>query len=397
MLVQFTDRAQRPDFSDFKVYWTAGAKAALHHTVYDVEGHYQFKYSPFVALLWSAPHLLGGPRYLWAAAHYAACAGGFLLLWYLCARLLDRERSLWLWLLTLLTFSVGLRDELKLGQANLWPLLLVLPTWMSGARKHPAGKLDIAGLAIGAAWAFAIQWKLYALVFGPVWLLRKRAGVFIGAILFTAASLWGALSLAHGSDFAAQENARWISSLTASSQELLVSQYNVSALGVFGKWGAHAGLALGPWAYVLWLALALAWGWVLLWAELAAQAKADESRTSPYLVFWSASWAWAGIVVLNPLVWPYWLNFCVPLYLAYVHRGTRALGAWPKPGLMAVAGFFMLANWLQNTELVHEGASFIAVCALLFDAQRRIRRPNVEPYPHLSTLRPSCVETSRSS
>ncbi|HEX4351682.1 MAG TPA: hypothetical protein VHZ95_02185, partial [Polyangiales bacterium] len=44
----FLERDQRPDFSDFSVYWVAGGKAAHHQTVYDVQGHYQYKYSPFV-------------------------------------------------------------------------------------------------------------------------------------------------------------------------------------------------------------------------------------------------------------------------------------------------------------------------------------------------------------
>lgn len=400
MLLQFRARDHRPDFSDFKVYWLAGSKALGHLTVYDVEGHYQYKYSPFVALLWGAPHALGGSRYLWALMHYAACAGGFLALWYACARLLDRKRGLWLWLLALITFSIGLRDELKLGQANLWPLLLVLPAWLSRPRPPMTAtmtttmtmtrRFDWTGLAIGAAWGFAAQWKLYALVLGPLWLLRRRWTVFLGAIAFTVLSQGLVLSLAHGSDFAVQENLRWVRSLSASSEELLISQYNVSALGIFGKWGMHAGLSFGPWAYGLWLALASAWGAVLVWSERTA-----EARDSPYLVFWSTSWAWAGIVLLNPLVWPYWLCFCLPLFVAYVHeqalRQTRPL----DPIFLGVVLLFLLANWLQNSVLVHEGLSFVAVCALLFDVQRRARKRDGQPLPRFAMLRTEGISTTR--
>ena len=376
MLVQFRARGHRPDFSDFKVYWLAGSKALAHLTVYDVEGHYQYKYSPFVALLWGTPHALGGSRYLWAVLHYAACAAGFLALWFVCARLLDRRRSLWLFLIGLITFSIGLRDELKLGQANLWPLLLVLPAWVSGARPRAAKGFDWNGLAIGAAWGFAVQWKLYALVLGPLWLLRRRWAVFVGAVAFTLLSQGLLLSLAHGSDFAWQENMRWVRSLTTSSEALLVSQFNVSALGILGKWGANLGLSFGAWAYVLWLGIACAWGAILLWSERNA-----EARGASYLVFWSASWAWAGIVVLNPLVWPYWLCFCLPLFLAYVneHALSRDLV------FIMVAGLFVLANWLQNGALVHGGLSFVAVCALLFDVQRRARRRAGQPLPTFPT------------
>jgi hypothetical protein len=376
MLVQFSARGHRPDFSDFKVYWLAGSKALAHSTVYDVEGHYQYKYSPFVALLWGAPHALGGSRYLWAVMHYAACAAGFLALWFVCARLLDRGRSLWLFLIGLITFSIGLRDELKLGQANLWPLLLVLPAWVSGARPRATKGLDWSGLAVGAAWGFAVQWKLYALVLGPLWLLRRRWAVFVGAIAFTLLSQGLLLSLAHGSDFAWQENMRWVRSLSASSEELLVSQFNVSALGIFGKWGAQLGLDFGAWAYVLWLGIACAWGAILLWSERNA-----EARGSSYLVFWSASWAWAGIVVLNPLVWPYWLCFCLPLFLAYVNEHALSRDF----AFIAVIGLFLLVNWLQNGALVHGGLSFVAVCALLFDVQRRARRRAGQPLPTFPT------------
>jgi hypothetical protein len=390
MLVQFRAKGHRPDFSDFKVYWLAGGKALAHLTVYDVEGHYQYKYSPFVALLWGLPHALGGQRYLWALAHYAACAVGFLALWFACAVLLDRRRSVWIWLTALLTFSVGLRDELKLGQANLWPLLLVLPIWFTGARAHEQKLFTLSGLAIGAAWGFAVQWKLYALVLGPVWLLRRRWDVFVGAIAFTLASLGLLLAAAHGGDFAWQENVRWLRSLTTSSGELLVSQYNVSALGIFGKWGQAVGLGFGAWAYVLWLVLAGAWGGMLFWSERDAHARSDA-----YLVFWSSSWAWAGIVLLNPLVWPYWLCFCLPLFLAYVHE--TALGAdGPKPdaAFIAVLALFLLANWLQNTVFVHQGLSFVAVCALLFDAQRRARSRADKPLPPFVALQRMAALTS---
>lgn len=390
MLVQFRAQGNRPDFSDFKVYWLAGAKAIAHQTVYDVEGHYQYKYSPFVALLWGVPHLLGGSRYFWALAHYAACALGFLVVWFACARLLDRERRMWLWMIALVTFSICLRDELKLGQANLWPLLLVLPAWLSGARTRDARGFDARGFAIGAAWAFAVQWKLYALVLGPAWLLRRRWAVFAGAIAFTLLSLGAALSAAHGSDFAWQENISWLRSLTASSEELLISQYNVSALGIFGKWGLSAGLAFGAWAYVLWLLLACAWGVVLLWSEREAAL-----RGKAYLVFWSTSWAWAGIVLLNPLVWPYWLMFCLPLFLAYVHEQMLTRGLRPDAAFFAVVSLFLLANWLQNTVLVHTGLSFVAVCALLFDAQRRARRRDSQQLPPFLTLSRSAVPSTR--
>jgi hypothetical protein len=375
MLWWWLDPHNRPDFSDFKVYWLAGQKAAAHRTVYDVVGHYQYKYSPFVALLWGIPHALPGARFHWAALHYAACGVGFVALWFVLAYVTGRTRSYALWLVTLVVFGVGLRDELKLGQANLWPFLLVLPAWFVGPhvaardRDQPARGIDWPGLLIGACWAFAIQWKLYALILAPLWLLRRRVAIWTGALAFTLLTLGGALAVAHGPAFAWHENLRWLQSLAASSEELVVSKYNVSTLGILGKWSRHLGVPPQPWAYLAWGGLLVAWVVTLFWAERAAQRNDDRFRR-----FWAASWAWAWIVVLNPLVWPYWLFFCLPLFLAYVRDAAREGRALRDVTFIAVCGLFAAANWLQNTKWVHEGGSWVAVLSLLFDAQRRARR-----------------------
>lgn len=368
LLAQWLDPQHRPDFSDFRVYWVAGQKALDHHTVYDVQGHYQYKYSPFVAWLWGLPHALPGKRYHWQTLHYAACGLGFAGVWYLLARALDRKRALWLWLGLLFVFSVGLRDELKLGQANLWPFLLVLPAWFTGPRREPLRRIDGAGLAIGALWAFAIQWKLYALILGPIWLLRRRPYVWLGALGFSVLSLYGVLALAHGSAFAIAENERWVRSLLASSEELLISQYNVSALGIFGKWSRALGVPFGTWAYLVWALLLGVFCVSLFFAERSAA-----QRDQPFLRFWSASWAWAFITVLNPLVWPYWLLLCVPLFLSYVAE-TTLRSPTPDRTFLVVCALFTAANWLQNHSIVHNGASLVAVLVLLFDAGRRARQ-----------------------
>jgi hypothetical protein len=341
-------------------------------TVYDVQGHYQFKYSPFVAWLWSIPVAhLPGERYHWAWLHYAVSGCAWYALWYGLARAVDRARAFWLWLVTVLVFSIGLRDELKLGQANLWPFLLVLPAWFvrPKRRAEPHG-VDWIGFAVGASWALAVQWKLYALVLGPLWLLRRRPMVFAGAIALTALTLGGVLSLAHGPQFALAETQRWLASLTQSSEELLISTYNVSLLGILGKWSG----ALRGWAYGIWLLVAAPWGIVQLWAER------DASRDpAPARVFWSASWAWAGIVLLNPLVWPYWLILCVPLFLCYVRDATVTSVRDAGVRFWIVCAAFGVANWTQNFALVHRGFGLLAVLALMIDAWLLARRRRPAP------------------
>jgi hypothetical protein len=363
----FFDPAEWPNFSDFHVYWVAGTKAARSLTVYDVSGHYQFKYSPFIALLWSIPtHVRSA--YLWSRLHYAVTGIGWYVLLYWLAHRLDPKRALPLWAASCAVFSLAIRDELKLGQVNLWPFLLVLPAWFEGRRSPESRGFDRQGFWIGAAWGFAVQWKLYALILGPLWLLRRRPAVFVGAIAFTALTLGAAMTLAHGPQFALEENVRWVQSLTASSQELLVSVYNVSILGVLGKAAQAAGIPFGAWAYLIWLAV-LALGLVALaWGE---QVALDSSERLPW--FWPASFIWALIAVVNPLVWPYWELLVVPLFAIYFARGTEHGWRGDGSAFWFVVACFTITNWLQNTPLGHYGTGLAGILVLLFGAYRQAR------------------------
>ena len=390
----FLSRDNRPDFSDFKVYWVAGGKAAEHRTVYDVQGHYQFKYSPFVASLWALPvAVLPGSKFHWAWLHYAGSAVGWYAVWFALARWFYPRRAFALWLALVLVFCVGLRDELKLGQANLWPFALVLPAWFVPARNRNERGFDALGFVVGLAWGLAVQWKLYALVLAPVWLLRRRLHVGTGAIAVTALTLGPVLGLAHGWQFALEENTRWLRSLTASSEQLLISQYNVSALGIFGKWTAATGGPLPSAAFAFWGLLAIAWCGGLWWAEREASRvtypaaeRGSRPASQPALLFWSASWAWAGVVVLNPLVWPYWLLLLAPLFAAYV---SEALAGGGRADLRfwLVCALFAAMNWAQNYPVVHYGGSLLAVLLLLADAWARAHARDAQQLARLAQMR----------
>jgi hypothetical protein len=368
----FLSHGERPNFSDFRVYWVAGKKAAQHLTVYDVQGHYQFKYSPFIALLWGLPtHFRSA--YLWSRLHYVVTGIGWYLLLYWLARRLDPKRALLLWAATCVVFSLAIRDELKLGQVNLWPFLLVLPAWFVGRRSPDTRGFDMRGLLVGAAWGFAVQWKLYALILGPLWLLRRRPAVFAGAIAITLLTLGAAMALAHGPTFALEENLRWVESLTASSQELLVSTYNVSILGVLGKIAQAFGIPFGAWAYLIWLAILALGLFALSWGENAAL---ESSERAPW--FWPASFIWTLVAVVNPLAWPYWQLLAAPLFLIYFARGTANGWRGDGPMFWVVVAVFTVTNWLQNTAFVHYGAGLAGILVLLVGAYRQARAHSVE-------------------
>ena len=361
-LALFLQPHERPDFSDFHVYWVAGEKAARHLTAYDVEGHYQFKYSPFVALLWALPTFAASERF-WSVLHYIVTGIAWYALLFWLARRVDNARVWPLWAAGVVVFSVAIRDELKLGQVNVWPFLLVLPAWVEG--RNSGARFDARGVWIGAAWALAVQWKLYAVLLAPLWLLRRRYAVFAGAAVTTAVTLAAVPALVHGWTFAVSENRRWLDSLTESSQSLLISQYNVSVLGVLGKAAERFGSALGVWAYVFWVGLLIAGLCVVVWAE-----RRTPDRRS---LFWSASFTWALIAVVNPLVWPYWQLLAAPLFLLYVARGTERGWRGDSVFWLIVAAFAVM-NWAQNSPLVHYGGGLVALLALLGDACRRAWR-----------------------
>lgn len=368
----FLNPSERPNFSDFHVYWVAGTKAAQHLTVYDVQGHYQFKYSPFIASVWAIPTHLGS-AYLWSRLHYVATGIGWYALIYAFARVIDRKRALPLWAATCAVFSVALRDELKLGQVNIWPFLLVVPAWFAGRRPAERRGFDAHGFWTGMAWGFAVQWKLYAVLLGPLWLFRRRPAVFGGAIASTLLTLGAAMAIAHGPAFALEENLRWFQSLTASSQELLISQYNVSILGVLGKAARVIGIPFGAWAYLIWIAVLALGLLALAWGEQAAAESSDPLRW-----FWPASFIWAAIAVVNPLVWPYWQLLTLPLFMLYFARGTEVSWRGEGPVFWIVVATFTLSNWLQNTSFVHYGGGLMGILALLAGAYHQQRNRTIE-------------------
>lgn len=368
----FLNPSERPNFSDFRVYWVAGTKAAQHLTVYDVQGHYQFKYSPFIALIWALPtHLRSA--YLWSRLHYIVTGIGWYVLIYAFARALDRKRALPLWAAACAVFSVAIRDELKLGQVNLWPFLLVVPAWFAGRRPTQSRGFDWNGFWIGVAWGFAVQWKLYAVLLGPLWLLRRRFTVFAGAIAVTLVTLGAAMALAHGRTFAVEENLRWLQSLTVSSQLLLISTYNVSILGILGKAATAIGIPFGAWAYLIWLAVLALGLLALAWGEQTASESNARLRW-----FWPASFIWALVAVVNPLVWPYWQLLTLPLFMLYFARGTEDGWRGDGPVFWIVVVAFTLSNWLQNTSFGRYGGGLVGILVLLAGAYYQARNRSIE-------------------
>jgi len=322
-LFAFLAITQPPVFHDLSVYYTAATKALGHKTVYDVEGHYQFKYAPGVATLFGFA-LAPFPFERLSHVYYAVNLVLWLVLVQLCGRALFRlvrpgsafslGAAAALLLLFVVVCGVPLRDELKLGQLNVVPLglLFVLYRGLDSPKRSRA-----AALWMGSALALAVSIKLYCVVAIPILLLRREWGVLLCAtIAFFAINILGVAAWS-GLPFALAEFSAWSRTLFASSSELLFSEYNVSLLGTVGKLSR-------PLAYACWAAVAIVF--LLLLARF--------SRSRPALL--QLPLVLGAIVLLNPLCWPYWSLFTFPAIFWLALR-LSALSSTARVTLIAAA------------------------------------------------------------
>ena len=332
----FFNHKQRPTFDDFSVYYTAGLKALSHHTVFDVEGFFQFKYAPSVALLFGVT-FSQIPIPLSAYLFYAVSFLGWLALAGFWIRNLaqDTRSREALWFAFLLIFGTPLRDELKLGQINLIPLALIsLIAWRDSYRW--------SAWTEGIALSIAIQFKLYVLLLVPFYVWRKEFMQLLIMVLFTLVTNFGVLWSVHGWDFAIAENLAWAQSLTASSAALLYSRFNDSWIGVLGKHGIPDPLILGSWILLVLAFLAVLW-----------HLRAQPSRKNIAFVL-------VSICILNPIVWPYWMLLTFPAVLWLVNIGVRQPPSWIwlAIAITGVVGLF------QNQGVANHGGLLVA-CLML--------------------------------
>ncbi len=334
---------QQPKFDDFGVYYQAGLKAYAHHTVFDVTGHLQFKYSPFVALLFGCSFsLFAYEDAAWAfyAINAFLCVVFAVLLANDAADYYRRrfpkqirlKEAAWMALLVFSAFFVvGIRDELKLGQLNLIALLLCYSAFRN---QDESGSGTVRG---GALLALAIQIKLYCLIFVPLLLFRRAWTMTFFAVASVAVMNFGWLAAFNGMDFAVSETSGWLTSLFASSRDLLSDGYNVSVLGVLVRWAG-----IQSWVYVIWGLM------VAIYLHFAF-AMRDADPLYGFL------FGMACVLPLNPLAWPYWTILAAPAFvyvLLPMALGTRK-GISPARALWLefVALFYFVFSLQQNQPL----------------------------------------------
>jgi hypothetical protein len=303
-----------PNFTDWQVYVEAAHKLSEGKTVYDVVGHYQYKYAPLVAAafalllkVFSAP-VLGWINWGLELALFGAL---FIHFGGLPSLRLRPFKDFAILVFGVGCLAISLRDEMKLGQLNLWCLWFLIGTWMFAKRAR------VKGAAL--FWMAAVSLKLYALILAPYFVFRREWRLLAWSLVFYIALSFAMLTPWFGLQAVVSENIEWLRSLTKSSGDLSASRFDVSMLGSFQKIGLPYFAAVALWGLALIAFLRESW-------VEAQSPHADGLR------FFGRSMAW--ILILNPLVWPYWYLLLSPVFFASLDHRSRFSGAIPIPRLL---------------------------------------------------------------
>lgn len=334
---------------DFPVYWDAGKKALLGASVYDVAGHFQYKYSPLVALLFGK---------IFQSMSFESASWAFqktmLFLW-LALFLKFSRRNFKQLLLGLFFFGNALLLDLELGQINALVLLL-LSLLFTSLEQESSWKRD---LLFALFFSLAIQLKLFCLILIPLLLIQREWRKLALGFLFLPLLSIGGVAASHGLGFALSENVEWIKSLTQSTDELILSDQNVGLLGSGGK---ILGLFLGK---SLWFIFAL-----IFFAYLI--------RNRGRSIEWFRNRLLYAVAVFNPLVWSYWILFAAALFFERV-RDLSFPQDYRYRVLLVLGGIFTLAafngqhaRWAWNGGIFF-GLVWVVIMRFLSD------RPAVSP------------------
>lgn len=336
---------------DFPVYWDAGKKALLGSTVYDVVGHFQYKYSPLIALLFGK---------VFQSMSFESASWVFqksmLFLWLFLFVKFSR-RNFNAIFFVILFFGNALRLDLELGQINALVLYL-LALLFTSLERESSWKRD---LSFAFLFSIAIQLKLFCFILVPLLLLQKEWRKLALGLVFLPLLSIGGVAITHGWDFAWHENMEWMKSLTQSTDELLLGEQNVGLLGSLGK---LIGLSL---AKALWL---LAGGGFFFYLV--------KNRGRP--IEWFRNRLLFAIALFNPLVWSYWILFAVPLFIERIKDFSLPRDLRIRALFFLGATFVFAAFNGQHARWAWNGGILLGLLLLLGFTTFLAARPEV--YPH---------------
>jgi hypothetical protein len=222
--------------ADFEVNYRAGRRLGLGETLYrTADSHWQFKYSPFSAMVYLPLSALPLPaaKVVWFLL-VATAVASVIVLGRKLASASGTVRPGPAVLLAALILAKFFLRELQLGQINalITALLMGIALLLVRDDEAPSSR---GRMEAGILWGLATALKPYAVIFLPYLVLKRkwRALAWGGAVL--AATL-AAPALFYGIRGNAAVLGEWISSLSRSTPGLLVSQDNVSLLAALMKW-----------------------------------------------------------------------------------------------------------------------------------------------------------------
>ncbi len=340
---------------DFEVNYEAGTRIRAGETLYRGEdGHYQFKYPPFSALLYVPVSLL--PLDAAKAAWFVVVLGSTILVFQL-AFVLARPEARQVLLLRIvppLILAKCFLRELSLGQINalITALMLGMVLLLARGGGRPSARREAAA---GALWGISTALKPYAAIFLPYWLLRRKwlalvAGVAALVLAFLGPALYFGLS---GNLLVHRE---WIGSLSRSTPGLFATQDNISLIAMFTKWTGRPGLSG---ALYLCSIAALALGFLGIMAR-------GRRVESPMVL--ESGLLLALIPLISPLGWDYTLLSSVLVVMLVL----KHYAAFPNPARIFLAlnfGVFGLSLFdLMGRELyaAFMGLSVPTLNALVF-------------------------------
>jgi hypothetical protein len=224
----------KDEMVDFEVNYKAGERIKWGETIYQTEdGHYQFKYPPFSALLYLPLSYLplDAAKFIW----YSVILLSTGLLFFASHKLLTTKKK-GEWIIPVLTFIILARfflRELQLGQINsLITFLLISIVWLIISDENLSSTWKKRGA--GFLWGLSTVLKPYALIFLPYFLIKRKWQTLCSGALFLGLAFI-APSLFYGFKGNLYVHKEWLSSLSSSTPLLFDSQDNISIIAFFMK------------------------------------------------------------------------------------------------------------------------------------------------------------------
>ena len=336
----------RHEMIDFHT-WRQSAVRALHaEPLYRPEdGHYQFKYFPFYALMMGPFGAIDEStgKAVWFAISLVLLMT--LLRWSIAA-LPDRRRSpQFLTWITVVLMAKFYAHELVLGQPNLLLGALLLATLLAVQRDRQIA----AGLLLGVA----VFVKPYALILFP-WLVitgRWRGAAAAGTVVATGLLI---PALVYGWNGNLDLLRAWLRTVRESTAPNLLGNDNVSIAAMWAKW-----LGPGPQATTLaWVTLlAILVLLIVVWRR-RQRASAPEYLECALLMLL--------IPLISPQGWDYVLLLATPAVVCLVDRWRELTAGWQWAlgvalALMGLTIFDVMGRMLYGRFMA---LSIVTVCAL---------------------------------